>query len=114
MHELSIVGSLLSQVARQVEPHVGARVTRIDVRIGDASGVEAELFVTAFEQLRSGPCAAAELKIERVRARWTCHVCSRDFEPGEVLLCTACGNPGTLATGSELMLDRIELEVAHV
>lgn len=115
MHELSLVEKLLEQVARHALVQTGAVVHRIEVRIGEASGVEADLFASAFAQLRAGTvCAGAELEIRRVAAQWRCCRCERELARGEVLCCEHCGTPAQLVAGNELMLDRIELEVADV
>lgn len=114
MHELSIVGALLDQVSREVARHAGARVRRVEVRIGEASGVESELFQRAFEGFRSGIFADTELKVTHVPSLWKCNGCQREFSSGDILFCSDCGLPGALLQGAELMLDRIELEVPSV
>ncbi|HET9933492.1 MAG TPA: hydrogenase maturation nickel metallochaperone HypA [Polyangiaceae bacterium] len=114
MHELSIVSRMLEQVDREIRNHRGARVRRVKVRIGAASGVEAELFEHAFVQLRSGACETAELEVNRVPSCWRCSACQREFGSGDALFCECCGLPCVLVSGAELMLDRIELELSHV
>lgn len=115
MHEISLVENLLEQVSRQALLRSGAIVHRIEVRIGEVSGVEAELFASAFEQLRAGtPFQDARLEIRRVAADWRCRGCERGVFAGEALCCKDCGVPAELVAGSELMLDRIELEVSDV
>ena len=107
MHEYSIVQSLVDSVAAAVPND--AMVQRIDVTIGDLAGVDCALLATAFEVFRDGTlCEHATLTIERIPARWECPRCG-----GEVLLrCAACNAPARLAAGDEIVLQRIELEVA--
>lgn len=115
MHEYSIVQSLLAQLAEQAERHGATAVARAVVRIGEVSGVDPDLLATAFEMLREGTASAgARLEIERVPVRWSCRACGRDIEPGGILRCPACGAPARLAAGDEIVLTRVELEVADV
>lgn len=115
MHEISLVENLLEQVSRQARARNAAAVCRIEVRIGEVSGVEPQLFASAFEQLRAGTLlGAARLEIHEVRADWRCQSCAQPVPSGEPLRCAACGSPAKLVAGDELMLDRIELEVADV
>jgi Zn finger protein HypA/HybF involved in hydrogenase expression len=50
--------------------------------------------------------------VRPIAARWECPQCSREIVRGGVLTCGVCGNPARLAAGDEIMLDRIEMEVA--
>lgn len=112
MHEYSIVQSLVDSV----EAAVGAReakVHRIEVRIGELSGVDAGLLATAYEVFRAGTrCERAAMVIDRVPARWECPRCAIVIPAGRVLRCPACDEPARLAAGDEIILQRIELEVA--
>lgn len=115
MHEYSVLQALLEGVEQNVQGHPGAVVRRVHVRVGEASGVDAGLLATAFEVLRErGVCANAELLLTRVPARWGCPHCKVTIEPGTMLRCRACEVPAQLNQGDEIMLDRIELEVADV
>ncbi len=115
MHEYSIVSALVDQVQHQLAAHPGAIVRRINVRIGELAGVEIELFRTAFETFRDRTvCAGAELAIEAVPAHWQCVRCTRPIAAGAVLRCPECGRPARLATGGEIILERIEMEVPDV
>ena len=113
MHEYSIVASLLERVDAEARAHGATVVDRIQVRIGELSGVEIDLLRTAFETFRERTiCAAAELEIEPVAARWSCRGCEREIERGAILRCPACGQPARLVDGGEILLQRIEMEVA--
>jgi hydrogenase nickel incorporation protein HypA/HybF len=105
-------------MADQVEHHARANtassVRRIAVRIGALSGVEPELFATAFTLCREGVLAEAELDIRRSDAVWACPRCSAAIAPGGVLRCEACGAPASLVTGDEIVLEQIEMEVEEV
>lgn len=111
MHEYAIATSLLRMVEDRARAAGGTRVVRVDVRVGDAVGVDAELLATAWEILRNGgPCASAELRLHRVAARWECPRCGASIPDGDYLRCPSCSVPASLASGAELMLDRMEVE----
>jgi hydrogenase nickel incorporation protein HypA/HybF len=112
MHEYSIVQSLVDSVAAAVGKR-DAAVHRVDVAIGELAGVDCGLLATAFEVFRAGTlCERAELAIDRVPARWECSHCGKEVPRGGFLRCAACDTPARLAAGDEIVLQRIELEVA--
>jgi hydrogenase nickel incorporation protein HypA/HybF len=113
MHEYSIVLSLLDQVADEAVRHQAQAVRSVRVRVGELSGVEPELIRSAFEIARAGTvCEAAELDLVVVEARWACPRCGKDLEQPSALVCPACGVPARLASGDDLILERLQLEVA--
>lgn len=115
MHEYSIVQALIERVAREAQAHPGAVVRRLEVRVGELSGVEVGLLTTAYETFREGTCCAvAELSVERVAVRWECPGCAGAIPTGSMLRCPACQVPARLAAGDEMHLDRIELEAPDV
>ena len=115
MHEYSIVAALIDRVQREVDARPGAVVRKLHVRIGELAGVELELLRAAFTTFRErSVCAEAELDIEPVAAAWRCMRCALPIAPGAVLRCPSCGQPAGLATGGEITLERIEMEVRDV
>jgi hydrogenase nickel incorporation protein HypA/HybF len=116
VHEYSVASSLLDLVEGHVRAHGASRVLRVHVRIGEQSGVEPELLRSAWQLVSErGPAAAAALELHAVPVRWECRSCEKTLVPTVALRCSACGRPAVLAAGSELFLDRIELEVdGHV
>jgi len=111
MHEYSIIQSLVDSVEQAVgtrgKPH------RIEVRIGDLSGVDCVLLTTAFEVFRAGTiCEDATMTIERVAAQWACPKCQSLIPAGQALRCKPCNAPAQLRSGDEIILQRIELEVS--
>ncbi len=113
MHEYSIVQALLGQVERHARHHGASAVHRLHVSIGELSGVEVELLETAYDTFRErSVCAAAALEIHPVAAEWSCPGCSRAILRGAALRCPECGVPARLTRGDEIVLDRIEMEVA--
>ena len=114
MHEWSIVRSLLDEVERCAGARGAHRVHRLQLRVGELSGVEPELLETAYATFRGGTiCAGARLEIERVAARWVCPRCRIALEPGARLGCGRCGGGARLESGDEIVLARIEMELAE-
>jgi len=115
MHEYSIVGALVDQVDQQARLHAGATVRRLHVRIGELSGVDVGLLQTAYDTFRPRTvCEDAAMEIELVPAEWRCPRCARSFARGERLRCEACARPAQMTRGDEIVLARIEMEVADV
>ena len=113
MHEYSIVAALLERVEDEVLARRASRVVKLHVRLGELSGVEPELLVTAFDTFRERTvCDGAPMQIDRVKAEWACDRCG-----GRVtgkLRCRTCDRPAKLVAGDEIILSRIELEVPDV
>lgn len=113
MHEYSLIRALLDRVEAEVDRHAATEVHRIEVQIGEMAGVEIELLRSAYELCRdSGPCRRAELDVTRVPARWACRDCRVTIPPGEILRCPSCRQPARMVSGDEIVLQRIEMEVA--
>lgn len=113
MHEYSLVQSLVERVEAEARRRRAVAVHRLTVRIGELSGVDPELFQTAYDTFREGTiCAAAPLVLERVAASWSCPRCRTRIPRGAALRCAACDLPARLDEGGDaLMLNGIEMEV---
>ena len=112
MHELSIVQSLLDRVQLEAEQRGAVSVKRLQVRIGELSGVEIDLLRSAFSLFERDPLVGeAELVVERVPARWSCPRCGADVGANGPPRCTTCDGPARLCAGDEIILERIEMEV---
>ncbi|MCL4819889.1 MAG: hydrogenase maturation nickel metallochaperone HypA [Vicinamibacteria bacterium] len=113
MHEYSIVQALVNQVEEQVRRHQARAVHAVCVQVGTLSGVDVGLLKTAYDLFREDTiCARAELKVEPVEARWECRACRAELAPGGPLTCDRCGGAVRLAQGDEIVLAKLELEVA--
>ncbi|HSD67013.1 MAG TPA: hydrogenase maturation nickel metallochaperone HypA [Vicinamibacteria bacterium] len=111
MHEYSLVRAMADQVEQCARARNATAISRVAVRIGALSGVEPELFATAFTLCREGILAGAELDIRRSEAAWACPKCAATIPPGAVLRCASCDVPAKLARGDEILLEQIEMEV---
>jgi hydrogenase nickel incorporation protein HypA/HybF len=115
MHELSLVTALFEQVKRALEPHPGASVSGLVVRIGELSGVDPDLFRSAYDTVREATdFPAAELSLDVEQAAWACPSCDIEIARGTPLQCRRCGAYARLARGGDVFLDRIEAEVPNV
>ena len=112
MHEYSIVQALLDRVEAEAHLRQATAVHRLTVSVGELSGVEVDLLMTAYSTFRERTiCEQAELEVQRVSARWECPRCRSTIARGAQLRCAMCAGPAMLVAGGEIMLDRIELEV---
>lgn len=112
MHEYSIVQALVDRIEQEARARSARSVERVVLRIGDLSGVDVELLQTAYLTFRERTvCEHAPLEIACVPAVWVCRSCGRTVRGGGPLRC-ACGGAPELRQGDEIVLDRLEMEVA--
>jgi hydrogenase nickel incorporation protein HypA/HybF len=113
VHEYSLVQSLVERVEAEAAKRGALSIHRITVRIGELSGVDPELFQTAYDTFREGTlCANAPLVLDRVAATWSCPRCGAAIARGAALRCVPCDAPARLGEGGDaLMLNGIEMEV---
>jgi hydrogenase nickel incorporation protein HypA/HybF len=113
MHEYSLIQSLVERVEAEAVARSASAVHRLRVRIGEEAGVDVELFKTAYQTFRERTvCEHADLDVVVVPVEWACDACGRRIEPGRPLRCPDCLAPARLIAGDEIILERIEMEVA--
>lgn len=113
MHEYSIVQALIERVTSEAAARDASAVRGVSVSIGELAGVEVDLLASAFAAFQARTvCEGALLDTRVVAARWICPECEQPIRRGQMLQCAACGVPARLAEGGDIILDRIELEVA--
>jgi hydrogenase nickel incorporation protein HypA/HybF len=102
----------MERIEQEASARKAVAVHRVRVRIGELSGVEPELFASAFDLVREQTmCAHATLDITRIPARWECQACATTIALGEPLQCARCGASARLAAGDDIVLEQIEMEV---
>ena len=112
MHEYSIVQAMFDQIEAQARERHAIAVKRVYVRIGRSAGVDVQLLKTAYDTFRVRTiCDTAPLDVDEVPERWTCPAGHGDIPAGRPLSCPACGRPARMASGDEIVLERLELEV---
>jgi hydrogenase nickel incorporation protein HypA/HybF len=115
VHEYAIVQALLERVEAETAGRGACSVRHLHVSIGEVSGVEIDLFRTAYAVFRDRTlCEKADISIVPVPARWECPSCRTPLARGAILRCPDCAIPARLAAGDEIVLDRIEMEVSDV
>lgn len=113
MHEYALIQSLVERVEAEAAARRASSVHRLTVRIGELAGVDVELFTTAYHTFRERTiCEHADLDVVMVPVQWGCEACGRPIAAGAPLRCPECMAPAKLVGGDEIILDRIELEVA--
>jgi len=111
VHEYSLVRAMVDRVEQEARSRNATAISRLAVRIGAMSGVEPELFASAFTLCREGILADAQLDIRRSEAVWACPRCKAAIPTGGVLRCAPCDAPAKMVTGDEILLEQIEMEV---
>ena len=112
VHEYSIALSLVRMIEERAPKPGASRAVRVELTIGEQSGVEVELLQTAWNSAPIGTlCENAELVIRTVEAEWGCALCGRPIDSRAVKRCPECDVAARLRGGDELVLDRVEFEV---
>ncbi len=113
MHEYSIVQSLLNSCEDHAAQNGASKVTRIEVKIGQLSGVEPHLLEIAFETFKEATiCENAVFDMQIQPLVIACNECQEEFRPKRFeFKCKACGSFDVKAIdGEEMYLMRLELE----
>jgi hydrogenase nickel incorporation protein HypA/HybF len=113
MHELSITQELLDLALSEAKKVSAAKIGKINLVIGEMSGVVDESVRFYFDFLSKDTIAqGAMLNIKRVSKQARCRDCGKEFELEEFnWVCPNCkGNLLEITAGSELFLESIEVE----
>lgn len=114
MHELSIVLSIIDEIAEQSEVRGLSDVEVVSLKVGEFSGVDRDALLFAWNVACQGTLLEhTRLTIDAVPLIVHCETCRRDTAPVSVyrLCCPQCGTPSeTIVAGRELEV--VSLEVA--
>ena len=113
MHELSIASTILDRAKAASERNSGARVTKIGLRIGEISGVDADALTFGFEALsKDTPFQGVVLEVEFCKRKQRCTACATEFAPeGFSSVCPSCRSDASeCIAGKELDVMFFELE----
>jgi len=114
MHELSIVANLFEILDEQAKKKKAKKIISVKLRVGKLSGVVPESLETAFDVYKKETIASsATLKIEEAPLRVKCQVCGAEITKDDfIFICSSCGSRElTTLSGTELLLEKIEMEV---
>ena len=113
MHEFSIVNALLEMCEKNAKEHNATKITKVEVKIGKLSGVEAHLLETAFDTFKEETvCDGAEFVMHLQDIVLHCHACHQDaaitvYE----MKCPLCNSTDvSIVDGQEMYLMRLEME----
>ena len=112
MHEYSIVQALLEQCERYAEANDAEKVTRVVVKIGRLSGVEAHLLEIAFNTFKEKTvCDGAEFVMNLQPVVISCRSCSRETTLGELhYACPHCESIDVeVIDGEDMLLMSLEM-----
>ncbi|SMP89052.1 Hydrogenase-3 nickel incorporation protein HypA [Epsilonproteobacteria bacterium SCGC AD-311-C15] len=113
MHEYSIVQSLLDSCDENAVKNNATKVTKVVVKIGVMSGVEAELLKTAFDTFKEETiCHEAEFIINIQQVVIKCHNCSKESTLKELeYCCPECQSTELdILDGEDMFLMSLEME----
>ncbi|MDA8228820.1 MAG: hydrogenase maturation nickel metallochaperone HypA [Desulfitobacterium hafniense] len=109
MHELSIMQGVFDIVLDNAEKHSLTKITKINIVVGEISGVEPEALDFAFSYFARGSIAeGAEFSITRVPLTGRCRRCGEKLQGLVNLECKCEGPPAyEMLTGTELYVNTI-------
>ena len=112
MHEYSITQSLLDLVLKQANEAGAGEVSKINLVIGEMTGVVDDSVRFYFDLLSKGTIAeGACLSLRMVPVTGRCRECGQPFPLQEASwTCPYCGNNGIdIVSGRELMVESLEI-----
>jgi hydrogenase nickel incorporation protein HypA/HybF len=113
MHEYSITESILSMALEKAEAAGADRITRINLVVGDLSGVVSECVQFYFDFLSKDTIAGgAQLNFTTKSTLLRCRQCGKEFSPRELdWSCPDCRERGMeIISGRECYMESIEVE----
>lgn len=115
MHELSTCKSLIHQIEKAVNGTAECNIKSVTVLIGELARVDVDELIELFPLASKGTIAEdAALIIKRDPVKYSCIACQQiTTGTGSDLSCTFCHSSQlTLISGTEMMLENIEIEQA--
>ena len=113
MHELSITQSMLDLVLKEAKKVKAEKVEKINLVIGEMSGIVDQCVEFYFEFLSKDTIAnGAILSFTKIPTQARCHNCGELFMPKELdWSCPKCrGSSSEIVTGNELYVESIEVK----
>jgi hydrogenase nickel incorporation protein HypA/HybF len=113
MHELSVTQNILDIALRHAEQAGAKRIIRLNLVIGELSGIVGESVQFYWDMIAKDTIAAgSELHVERVPASLRCLSCEHVFPlDGKSYTCPECGESRVVAAGGDdFRLESIEIE----
>ena len=113
MHEFAITQNILNIVLDKAEASRAKKVTRVNLVVGDLSGVERDCVQFYFDFLKKDNVAeSATLDFKLVPAQLRCRDCLAEFSPQDSYwICPSCqGYNVEIIAGRECYVESIDIE----
>lgn len=113
MHELAITQSMFDIVLKQAEQVKAKKVTKINLVIGEMTGVVGESVQFYLDFLSKGTVAeGAAVSVTMVSSKAQCHNCHQTFKLEQLeQACPNCKKSGVdIVAGKELFVESIEVD----
>ena len=113
MHEFSITESVLSMALEKANEANASKITRINLIVGELSGVVSECVQFYFDFISKDTIASgAALSFETTPTKLRCRNCNHVFSPtNSNWSCPDCNEVGTeIISGRECYMESIEVE----
>jgi hydrogenase nickel incorporation protein HypA/HybF len=113
VHELAITQSILDIALKEADAAGANKITRVNVAIGELSGVVSDSVQFYFDFLTKGNAAeGAKLNFKMVPAVLKCRACSTEFTPQDSSwACPQCQGSGmAVIAGRDCFVESIEVE----
>ncbi len=113
MHEMAITQSMVDLVLEEARKGGARKVTRINLVLGELSGVVGDCIELYFGLMsRDTAAEGAVISIKSVPTRVRCRKCAREFDVKDLdWICPECRSASVeLVAGRELFVESIEVE----
>ena len=113
MHELGIAASILDSVQAEAGRHPGSHISKVGIRLGELSGVDADALRFGFECLvKDTEFEPLALEIDAVPRMQRCPQCGLEFRMTDYdPHCRSCGESMTqCVSGEQLDIAYMEVE----
>ena len=113
MHEFSITQGILSLALEEAKKASASKISKINLTIGELSGIVDECVEVCFNLLSKDTIAAgASLVFHRLPTKLRCRQCATTFSPDNIKwVCPNCQEPKIeIISGRECHVESIEVE----
>jgi hydrogenase nickel incorporation protein HypA/HybF len=113
MHEMSVTKNLLDLVLEEANKASASRVTKVNVVLGEMTGIIDHYVQANFELLSKNTLAEnAKLSFQSIPRQARCRNCNQEYRPSDLTwTCPKCQSTEIEITGgSELYVESIEVE----
>ena len=113
MHETSIAKNLLEIILEKAKECNANRITKINLKLGEFSGINEHSLKFAFENIIQRTIAKdSTLNINKIPLLGKCRKCEQEFEINKTdFSCPNCGSLKLdIISGEDIYIDNIEIE----